>query len=643
LDIFDFFDQKILGDHKKRLINKEFDSEYSQHEESDSFLKDEKGKRNFFGLYMITLFIFGALIVKLWSLQIVQGSHYSYIAEGNRIRTKIVLSSRGVIYAKDGEILVSNIPSFVLEVSAQDLPKDTGEKEKILKKVASWAKLSQKDVLKKVNNSNGDNVILIENIERTEALILKERLADISGVSVEEKATRKYDSQATLAHILGYVGKINDKEYSKLKENDYTMVDYLGKTGLENYYEQILRGKYGKKQVEVDATGKISRILAESEPVSGNNLVLTLDYKLQKKVSQTLEKSFKKAKSPGGSVVALDPRTGAVLAMVSWPSYDNNIFTTKSSKERTSEYQKLATDPNKPLFNRALSGIYPPGSTIKMLVAAAGLQEGIININTYLYAKEAIEIPNKYDPSIVYRYPDWKPGGHGYVNVISSIAKSCDVFFYAVGGGYENIKGLGIDKLYQYFKKFGLGSKSGIDLPNENSGLAPNPEWKEKAKKESWYFGDTYHASIGQGDLLVTPLQLANYVTAIANGGNLMKPHLVWKIQDGEGNVIKEYKKEVKTENLVSRENIEIVRRGMREAVASGTARELRSLPVPAAGKTGTAQFDNNAKTHAWFTAFAPYDNPEIALAVVVDGGGEGHDVAAPIAREILNYYFTRK
>lgn len=640
MDIFS--DHTIMGDHKKRKINKDFDVIQEDDFGSDSALEDNQEKRNFFTFYFVVFLVFIVLIIQLWSLQISQGAYYRYLSEGNRIRNKISIAPRGIIYAKDGEVLVSNIPSFVLEISPQDLPKDEEEKRNLFLNVSQWSEIPYFQILEKIKEAGNEPAVLAENIEREKALALKEKLSTASGISVEERITREYLLGTPFSHILGYVGKINKEEYEQSKDKGGTMLDLVGKVGLENYYQDSLKGENGRKQVEVDATGKISRILAQSDSTPGNNLILNIDIDLQKKIQEILEQALKNTGSPGGSVVALDPKTGGILSIVGLPTYDNNIFTTQSPEVLSSEYQRLTIDPHKPLFDRSISGIYPPGSTIKMLVAAAGLQEKVIDINTHLYAPEAIEIPNKYDPSVVYRFPDWKPGGHGYVNVISSIAKSCDVFFYAVGGGYENISGLGIDRLYKYFTKFGLGQKTEIDLSGENSGLAPNPDWKREAKKEDWYFGDTYHVSIGQGDLLVTPLQLANYVAVVANGGTLLKPHLVWKVQDSEGNVIKEYGREVKSEKVVEDYNLEIVRRGMREAVTSGTARELANLSVAAAGKTGTAQFDNNAKTHSWFTAFAPYDNPEIVLAVLVEAGGEGHEVAAPIAREILDYYYHR-
>ena len=482
MDIFS--DQTILGDHRKRKIDKDFEVPENGDLEGESVLTDKREKRSFLIFYGIAFLVVAVLLIQLWSLQIIKGAHFRFLAEGNRIRTKITPAPRGIIYAKNGQALVSNIPSFILEVIPQDLPTDEEEYNNLFKKVSQWSEIPYAEISEKIKTASAEPSILAENIEREKALILKEKLSEVSGISVEERVTRRYLVDSSFSHILGYVGKITKEEYKDLKDRDYTMLDLVGKTGLESFYQEELKGENGKKQVEVDAMGKVSRILAQSDPQPGNNLILTLDVQLQQKMSEVLKNALESTNSPGGAVVAIDPQTGGILGMVSLPTYDNNIFTTQPSEILSQEFQKLVSDPQKPLFDRAISGIYPPGSTIKMLVAAAGLQENVIDVNTYLFAPEAILIPNKYDPSIVYRFPDWKPGGHGYVNVISAIAKSCDVFFYAVGGGYEQISGLGIDQLYQYFRKFGLGEKTGIDLVSESAGLAPNPEWKLKAKKE---------------------------------------------------------------------------------------------------------------------------------------------------------------
>ncbi|MBE3141656.1 MAG: penicillin-binding protein 2, partial [Thermoplasmata archaeon] len=327
-----------------------------------------------------------------------------------------------------------------------------------------------------------------------------------------------------------------------------------------------------------------------------------------------------------------------ILGLVSLPAYDDNLFARGIQKE---EYDQLLKDPYKPLFNRVISALYEPGSTIKPLVAAGALQDGVITAKTTISDPGVISIQNQYNPAITYNFPDWKPGGHGMVNVYKAIEQSCDIFFYAVGGGWQNIKGLGVDRLNKWYAKFGMGQKTGIDIPGEQDGFIPTPEWKEKTKKESWYQGDTYHISIGQGDLTVTPLQLLNYTAAMANGGTFYKPHLVSKIQTADGQMVKTIAPEVIAKDVVSGENLAVSREGMRLVASAGTGRLLSDLPVPSAGKTGTAQ-NPHGEPHSWFISFAPYDNPQIAIVVMVENAGEGHEYALPVTKEILNYYFTR-
>jgi penicillin-binding protein 2 len=322
--------------------------------------------------------------------------------------------------------------------------------------------------------------------------------------------------------------------------------------------------------------------------------------------------------------------------MVSIPSYDNNKF---SQGIKAEDYEAILNDEENPMLNRAISGIYPSGSIIKPVIAAAGLDQGVISEDTTINDPGEIKIGE-------WVFPDWK--NHGIVDVKKAIAVSCNVFFYAIGGGWENIKGLGVDLIDQYLDRFGFGKTSGIELTGEAEGNIPTPEWKEEVKGEPWYLGDTYHLAIGQGDFLVTPLQMANALVGIANGGTLYKPHFVSKVIDPEGNTVKEFDAEVLSDSLVDNDySIEVVRQGMRQSVDSdtGSSRQLQDLPVSAGGKTGTAQYDASdlERYHAWFTAFAPYDNPEIAIVVLVEKGGEGNEVAEPVANEILKYYFENK
>jgi penicillin-binding protein 2 len=476
-------------------------------------------------------------------------------------------------------------------------------------------------------------ITLQANIARDEALLLKVKYATLPGVTVAAKPIRRYDNTITLAHFLGYVGKITQDELDK--NTTYSITDDFGKNGLEQVYEKYLKGKNGQDQMEVNSKGQVQRILSTSQPQSGNNLILTLNLDLQKKITEILSNMTDKS-TKRGVVVAMNPQTGGILAMVSLPSYDNNIF---SQADFSEQYQKLLDDPEKPLINRAVSGLYPSGSTIKPFIASAGLQEGVISENTTINDTGPITVGE-------WSFPDWKV--HGLTDVRKAIAQSCDIFFYAVGGGWDKIKGLGLKKIDEYLNKFGFGAKTGIDLPSEEKGLVPDAEWKKKVKKESWYVGDTYHLSIGQGDFLTTPLQLVNATSAIANGGKLLKPHFVDKITAPDGSLVQQINTEVIRDNFISPDVINIVREGMRQTVTDGSGRLLQDLTdkngnaVAATGKTGTAQFGNEDLTHSWFISFAPYDNPSIAIAVLVEGGGEGNESALPVAKEILQYWFNK-
>jgi penicillin-binding protein 2 len=332
------------------------------------------------------------------------------------------------------------------------------------------------------------------------------------------------------------------------------------------------------------------------------------------------------------AAVAIDPRNGEVLAIVSLPSYDNNLFAKGISQE---DYKALISDENKPMFNRAISGEYPPGSTFKPLVAAAALEEKTINSGTSVNCGGGIHVGS-------YNFPDWKT--HGSTDVRKAIAESCDVFFYSVGGGWGDIPALGIDRIKKYADLFGLGKAGGLDIPGEAEGFIPDQSWKQKKLGERWYVGDDYHCAIGQGFDTATPLQIANMTATIANGGSVYRPHLVEKIVKPNGTE-QEIGSQVLNKNFISKSNMDIVREGMRETIASssGSARQLADLKVAVAGKTGTAQYGTEGKTHGWFASFAPFDNPEIAMAVLVEGGGEGHSTAVPVTKEVYQWYFGER
>lgn len=585
---------------------------------------------------IIVVGIFFALIIgRVFFLQIVQGAHYRNLAEGNRIQTRVVKALRGVMYDRNGQQLVKNIPNFTLVLQARNIPRlKIEERTAYLKTLQTFAGMDDAAFQAAYTRSStsGQPVALKEHIPYQEALQMIIAAHSKPGLQMETHYSREYVNDESYSHLFGYTGKINEEEYNALHDSGYFLNDELGKTGLEKQYESELRGEDGFEQVEVDYRGREKTVLSKTTPESGYHLYLSIDARLQELLYAKLKESIDTLGVTGGSAVAIDPRNGKVRALVSYPSFSNNAFAKGISSE---EYGGLSQDERKPLFHRAIAGEYPAGSTFKPIVAAAGIEEGVITENTTYTSTGGIHV-NGYD------FLDYRTGGYGTVNVIAALAKSVNTFFYMVGGGdNETNTGLGIERMMSYARKFGLGDRTEIDIPGEGNGFLPSKEWKEEFKNERWYIGDTYHAAIGQGDVLVTPLQIANATAAIANGGTLYEPRLVEKMVDQNGNTVEEVAPVVKTEQVVSPASIDIARRGMREAVLIGGGRSLLTLPITAAGKTGTAQFGNEEKTHAWFTMFAPYENPELVITVMVEAGGVGESVAVPIAREALREYLN--
>ncbi|MCD6194986.1 penicillin-binding protein 2 [bacterium] len=612
---------------KKRDIFSEFEPNLV-----DGFERMKIKKVRFEVLVFLLLLFFLFLLFRVFHLQIAQSAYFQELASGNRLRRVYIVPPRGLILDRNDKKLAFNEAAFSLVISPLDFSQNPEERRNVYNQIKEELNLDiAQEVEKALDKNIKEEIVFLLDIERTKALILQEKWSLLKGVKIEERFKRKYT--AGLSHILGYLGKITDEEWSVYKDKEYLFYEWVGKAGLEKEYQDELRGYPGGKEVEVDALGKIQKILAQKEAQPGANLKLYLDLDLQLKAREILERKLKDLNLKKGVVVALDPKTGGVLAMVSLPDYDNNLFLDHTN----SLLQQVLTSLDHPLFNRVISGLYPSGSTIKPVVAAAALQEGIVGALSSFLCQGELTVPNQYDPSIVYHYKDWKT--HGIVDVRKAIAVSCNVFFYIVGGGYQDFRGLGAERLTKYFRFFGLGQKSGIDLPQELGGLIPTPDWKEKTKKEPWYLGDTYHLSIGQGDLLVTPLQVARYTMVIANGGWLYQPHLVKEILDAQGKKIKTITPE--GEKLpVAESNLEIVREGMRQAVISGSANQLQSLSITSAGKTGTAEDPTGSgEPHSWFTCFAPYEDPRIVVTVMVEHGGEGYKVAEPIAKEILEFW----
>ncbi|MEW6408175.1 MAG: penicillin-binding protein 2 [Patescibacteria group bacterium] len=598
-------------------------------------------------VYFFVLFIFFVLFFRLSYLQVVAGKNLREAAEKNRFRINVLRAPRGIIYDRNKTPLVKNIPSYDLIVVPADLPREKLPREKEFETLKRIISLDDKEIRKNFDNldlSSYEPVVLKNNLEREKALEILARESQFTGIKIEVNPLREYIYSEDFSHTLGYIGKLTKEEYDRLKKennDEYLFSDWIGKDGLEANYENLLKGENGKEQVEVDSFGNVTKLVAKKPSVLGQNIITSLDFDLQKKVKETL---LAGANNHGAAAIVLNPNNGEILSLVSFPSFNSNLFVKGFTEDQEKE---IFQSELKPQVNRAIAGLYPPGSTVKPFIAAAALEEGIIDKNTTIEDKGLIEVPHEYNPEITYRFYGWKRDGLGPVNIFSAIAKSSDIYFYYVGGGYygknENFQGLGDGKLQQYYKIFGFGQKSGIDLPGELSGLIPNAQWKEKTKNEQWYRGDTYNISIGQGDILATPLQVAIETAIIANGGTLYKPHLFLKSINDNGNILNEAKPQIIREKFIRQANLDMVKEGMRQTVVDGSAKMLADLPIEIAGKTGTSEHGESEIPHAWFTAFAPYQNPEIVVTVLVEKGGEGTTTAVPIAKEILKWYFENK
>ncbi|NTV41601.1 MAG: penicillin-binding protein 2, partial [Candidatus Moranbacteria bacterium] len=577
------------------------------------------------------VFVILFLSARIIFLTVIKGAHYRNIARGNSVRSITIKAPRGRIFDRFGVALVSNIPSIDVVMVPSDLPEGEAEITKISQNLSLILKIDQSEIRTKLENSKSsfnDSVILKENISQDESLSILEQGELLQGISIEKTAIRQYSDARIFSHILGYEGKIEQKELEK--DKSYVLTDYVGKQGIEKSYEDVLRGIHGANQVEVDSSGNSKREIGIVNPRPGSDLVLNIDAGLQKKIYDSINKILEETGTKTAAAVAIDPKTGGILAIVNVPSYDNNLFAKKISAD---DYSKLIKDADKPLFNRAISGEYPPGSTIKPAIASAALSEGNITSATVIDGLNgSLNIGG-------FSFGDWKI--HGPSDVRTAIAQSNDIFFYTIGGGYGNIRGLGMDTMKKYYNLFGFGEKTGVDIGGEVAGFIPSQQWKQDKLGEKWYIGNSYHASIGQGYVTATPLQLANYVASIANGGTLYQPHIVSQIKKSTGET-ENIKPEKIRSGFISQDVLKVVQEGMRQTVTDGTAQTLKSLSVEVAGKTGTAQFGSTGQTHGWFVCYAPYDDPQIAMAVLVEGGGEGHSSALPITQETLEWYFNR-
>jgi len=578
---------------------------------------------------VIALLFFILLGIRLFCLQVQEGFINLKLAEGNRVKNLPIAAPRGLILDQNGEVLASNDFAYELVVQANS-SKDI---EDISEDIFNIIGISREEVDTQIANHKNLSgfVTLKEKIPRDEALILKSRLPAYGRFGVIPVFIRRY-AHESLAHLLGYVGKFNSQEQESYPQ--YTVNKFIGKTGIEKSYDEYLQGIPGYRKVEVDASGKLIRVLSNQDPLSGNILQTTIDLDLQKYIYEKLKEITEELQTKG-AVVVIDPRYGTIKAMVSLPGFDPTAISRGLSEEA---YNELVSNDTDPLLNRVISGVYSSGSTIKPFIATSALEFGVIDEGTAFETPPFIEIGQ-------WKFLDWKD--HGYTDVRTAIAESNNIFFYALGGGWGPVKNpLGPSGIEKGLDRFGFGIETGVDLRGEQKGFIPNPQWKKQLTGESWYIGNTYNLAIGQGDLLVTPIQIANATSAIANSGTLYLPRSVSKIIKDENHSVIELKEKdfINRKNIFSQDNLRIVREGMRKTVTEGSAYSIfkNEFVTSVAGKTGTAQFGNEDKTHAWFTCFAPYEQPELVLTVLIEAGGEGYETAAPLAKDILGHYFGR-
>ena len=602
--------------------------------------------------------------LRLAVLQLVDGGRNLAIANGNLVRVVDTTAPRGLIYDTNGNIIAKNQPAYDITVTPSQLPATKAQQAALYAQVAGIIGMTPAEVQTKAHATCNTELACSQSylpqlvkpqVSQAQALLFDQDSAQLTGFALDVNPTRQYvDAGNFLAPFLGYTSRINAAQMAA--NPGYQPTDLIGEGGLESSYEKVLKGQDGKQETEVDASGKPVKTLASQPAVGGNNLVLSVDQGLEQAMATALQSEMDASHAPRAAGVAVNPNTGAILAAVSLPTYDNNLFAHGISQ---SDYNSLLGNPGQPLFNKVTDGEYPSGSIIKPLDASAALQLGLITPSTTIDDRGELQVPNENDaaaPPAVYH--GWNLAGLGIMNVFSALAQSSDIFFYTISGGFTNLipgsgyttftHPLGITNLAHYDQLFGLGSKTGVDLPDENAGRVPTPAWKKAISGQAWYLGDTYNTAIGQGDLLVTPLQMAMATSVVANGGNLLKPYFVSHVTNAAGKTIQQTKTQVVRSGFISAANLAIVRQGMLATTQDphGTAccRIRSDVPVQVGAKTGSAETNTAAgvQPEAWFSAFAPYNNPQIVIIVFLERAGEGADYAAPAAREILTYYFTQ-
>lgn len=582
-------------------------------------------------LYVILALAFIGLVSRLAFLQIVSGERYTFLSENNRVRIKRVAGTRGMVFDRQGQLLVDSRPSFDLIF----VPEDATDPRDTLRLLADYLKRDEKELLKIFEDGKAraafDEMVLGRDIDWSAVVAVETHQLDLPGVSLRVRPRRSYVDGPMAAHVLGYLGEINQRQLKTLQPRGYVLGDEIGQAGLERRWEELLRGQSGGQQVEVDALGRRVRVLHEVTDVPGHTVYLTLDRQLQAAAYEAL-------KGKEGTLVAVDVSSGAILALVSTPAFDPNIFARGIKSE---EWNSLIKDQLRPLNNRATQGQYPPGSTFKIIMAIAGLEEGVVQPESSIQDPGFFPFGNR-------QFRDWKKGGHGSVNLHKAIVESCDTYFYQLGPK------LGVDRIAKWARAFGLGEKTGIALDDERTGTIPDTEWKRRRFRQPWFPGETVSVAIGQGYVTVTPLQMANMMAAVANGGKLFRPFVVQKVESLDGATVQEYAPQLIRTISLKPDTLQRVRKALADVVhgPGGTGGAARTPVIPVAGKTGTAQVVEMKgaylkseqlsyfnRDHAWFVAYAPVDKPRIAVAVLVEHGGHGGEAAAPVAKKVFEKF----
>lgn len=605
----------------------------------DDYLENRLIRRRIILSALFVLVLVLMVLSRLYVLQINDYEHFTTLSESNRVRIKALPPTRGLIFDRNGVVVANNLPSYRLEI----IHEQVGDLESTLQRLKKYIEIDEQD-LKRFKQASRrrspfESIPLKLNLNDDQVARLAVNLHRFDGVEINARLTRNYPQGGLAVHALGYVSQIDEQDLNEVDSADYAGTSHIGKLGLEKFYESELHGRVGVQQVEVNARGRTLRVLNETPPVQGNNLYLTIDSNLQK-VAEAAFGDYT------GAVVAIDPNNGEILALVSMPTFDPNLFVNGISYKN---YDELRDSSRRPLFNRALSGQYPPGSTTKPFYGLAGLETSTISTSKKVFCPGYYLLPNEER-----RYRDWKKEGHGHVDMKSAITQSCDVYFYDLA--YR----LGIDKISAFMAKFGFGARTGVDSTGERPGLMPSREWKNSTQGMIWFPGETIITGIGQGAMLVTPLQLGNSTAALAKKGTRYRPRLVKAIDSRQTDFVREFKPEVSSQYVLKREkNWRHIHNSMVNVVHGlrGTAQGIRGgLEYKIAGKTGTAQvfgiaqdeeYDEETvaeklRDHALFISYAPADKPQIAVVVIVENGSHGSTVAAPIARKVMDAFFEQ-